>query len=116
VPKLAAQTKLELTGLSFQVTGTGDADSLVDHTVIRYTAGHEDAARTLASFIRPGADLQPVSSAGAGDVQLVLGRDFTSVTSTPATSAPASSGAATSTPAPSSTVIGVTPPAEAACG
>ena len=113
---LAAQTKQELTGLSFQVTGTGDADSSqYEHTVIRYTTGQEDAARTLASFIKPGADLQPVTSAGTGDVQLVLGRDFTSVSSTPSTSAPASSGATTA-PAPTSTVVGVTPPAEAACG
>ena len=53
---LAAQTKQALTGLSFQVTGTGDADSSqYDHTVIRYSAGQENAARTLATFIKPGA-------------------------------------------------------------
>ena len=114
---LAAQTKQALTGLSFQVTGTGDADSSqYEHTVIRYSAGQEDAARTLATFVKPGADLQPVTSAGTGDVQLVLGRDFTSVSSPPSTSAPASAGAVTTTPAPTSTVVGVTPPAEAACG
>ncbi len=114
---LAAQTKQALTGLSFQVTGTGDADSSqYDHTVIRYAAGQESAARTLASFIDSGAQLQPVASAGAAGVQLVLGRDFTGVSATAATTPPAGGQTSTTTPAPSSTVIGVTPPAEAACG
>jgi polyisoprenyl-teichoic acid--peptidoglycan teichoic acid transferase len=115
---LAAQTKQALTGLAFQVTNTGDADnSQYAHSVVRYTSGQESAARTLASFIEGGADLQPVTSAGTGDVQLVLGRDFTGVSSAPSTSAPAvSGGAATTTPSTTSTVVGVTPPAEAACG
>ena len=114
---LAAQTEQALTGLSFQVTGKGDADSSqYDHTIIRYEQGQEAAARTLAGFIDSGAELQPVSSAGSGDIQLVLGRDFTGVRTSPATSAPVASGGVTTVPAPSTTAVGVTPPAEAACG
>ena len=116
---LAAQTEQALTALSFQVTGKGDADSSqYDHTIIRYAKGQEAAARTLASVIESGAELQPVSSAGSGDVQIILGHDFTAVRATPATTAPTggSDSATTSTPAPSSTIVGVTPPAEAACG
>ena len=115
---LAAQTEQSLTALSFEVTGKGDADSSqYEHTIIRFAKGQEAAARTLASVIESGAELQPVTSAGTGDVQLVLGRDFTAVRATPPTSAPAGeSAAATTTPVPSSTIVGVTPPAEAACG
>jgi LCP family protein required for cell wall assembly len=117
---LAAQTKQALTALSFVVTDTGDADSSqYDHTIIRYAKGQEGAARTLASFIESGADLQPVTSAGSGDVQIILGRDFTAVRATSATTTPAGSGsgsASTTAPPPSSTIVGVTPPAEAACG
>jgi LCP family protein required for cell wall assembly len=116
---LAAQTEQALTALSFKVTGKGDADSSqYERTIIRYTKGQEAAARTLASFVESGADLQPVSAAGAADVQIILGRDFTALRATPVTSAPASGSdsAATTTPPPSSTIVGVTPPAEAACG
>ncbi len=116
---LAAQTEQALTALSFKVTGKGDADSSqYERTVIRYTKGQEAAARTLATFIESGADLQPVTAAGPADVQIILGRDFTAVRTTPVTSAPASGSdaAATTTPPPSSTVVGVIPPAEAACG
>ena len=78
---LAAQTKQALTGLSFQVTGKGDADSSqYDHTVIRYSNGQENAARTLATFIESGRRAAAGDALRArGDVQLVLGRDFTSV-------------------------------------
>ena len=116
---LAAQTEQALTALSFKVTGKGDADSSqYERTIIRYTKGQEAAARTLASFLESGADLQPVSAAGAADVQIILGRDFTAVRATPVTSSPASGSdsTATTTPSPSSTIVGVTPPAEAACG
>ncbi len=77
--------------LAFEVTGKGDADSSqYDHTIIRYAKGQEAAARTLATVIESGAELQPVSPAGPADVQIVLGRDFTAVRTTPVTSAPAS--------------------------
>ena len=62
---LAAQTEQALTALSFKVTGKGDADSSqYERTIIRYTKGQEAAARTLASFLESGADLQPVSLGG----------------------------------------------------
>ncbi len=115
---LAAQTEQALVSLAFQVTGKGDADSSqYDHTIIRYAKGQEAAARTLAGFIESGAELQPVTSAGSGDVQIILGRDFTGVRSGPVTSAaPVDGASASTTIPPSSTVVGVTPPAEAACG
>ena len=53
--------------LSFKVTGKGDADSSqYERTIIRYTKGQEAAARTLASFLESGADLQPVDRGGSG--------------------------------------------------
>ena len=104
--------------MGFEVTGTGDADSTqYEHTVIRYATGQEGAARTVAAYLDSGADLQPVNEVATGDVVLVLGRDFTQVNAAPTTVPSGDSGSATTTtPAPSSTVIGITPPAEAACG
>jgi hypothetical protein len=72
----------------FVATNSGNADSS-DHTTteIRYAAGDEALANTLAAAV-PGATLTQVDDATSGTVQLILGSDFNgvgqAVTPTPA--------------------------------
>ena len=116
---LASQTSESLAAIGFEVIDPGDADSTqYERTVIRYAKGQEGAARTVAAYLDSGAELQPVNEVATGDVVVILGRDFTQVNTAPSTVPSGDSGsAATTTPvASSTTVIGVIPPAEAACG
>jgi LCP family protein required for cell wall assembly len=72
-----AATGLEDAG--YQVSGTGNADSM-DYatTEIRYAAGDEGLAATLATAV-PGAVTRQVDDASKGTVQLVLGSDFNGI-------------------------------------
>jgi LCP family protein required for cell wall assembly len=90
---LAATAATDLEGAGYVVTGTANADS-TDYTVteIRYAAGDEALAATLAGSI-PGATTKQVDDATSGTVQLVLGSDFNGVGQ--AVTAPAASTAAT---------------------
>nr|WP_239522021.1 LCP family protein [Geodermatophilus sabuli] len=73
---LAAETKGELEAAGFVVTSTGNADSTgYTATEIRYAAGDEPLAATLAASI-PGATTAPNEDGTSGVVQLVLGSDF----------------------------------------
>jgi LCP family protein required for cell wall assembly len=93
---LAGQAATALTTAGFVVTSTGNADSS-DYatTEIRYAAGDEALAATLAASI-PGAALKQVDDATAGTVQLVIGKDFNGVgQAVTAPAAPASSSADT---------------------
>jgi LCP family protein required for cell wall assembly len=75
-PGLAADTAAELEAAGFVVTSTGNADSTgYTATEIRYAAGNEPLAATLAASI-PGATTAPDESGTSGVVQLVLGSDF----------------------------------------
>jgi LCP family protein required for cell wall assembly len=92
---LAAQASTELTAAGFAVAGTGNADSS-DYTTteIRYAAGDEGLAATLAAAL-PGATQTVVDDATSGTVQLVLGSDFNGVgqaVTAPAAPAPTTSG------------------------
>ena len=106
--------------ISFEVVDPGDADSTqYDRTVIRYAKGQEGAARTVAAYLDSGAELQPVNEVATGDVEvdprprLHRGEHDARPRCPPASP----DSAATTTPvASSTTVIGVIPPAEAACG
>ncbi len=116
---LAGQTSEALAGIGFEVVDPGDADSTqYERTVIRYAKGQEGAARTVAAYLDSGAELQPVNEVATGDVVVILGRDFTQVNTTPSTVPSGDSDSATTTNpvATTTTVIGVIPPAEAACG
>jgi LCP family protein required for cell wall assembly len=78
-PGLAGSAATALTGAGFVVAGTGNADTS-DYTVteVRYAAGDEGLAATLAAQI-PGATQKQVDDATSGTVQLVLGSDFNGV-------------------------------------
>jgi hypothetical protein len=78
-PGLAASAAASLQQAGFVVTGTANADS-TDYTVteIRYAAGDEALATTLAGVI-PGATTKQVDDATSGTVQVVLGSDFNGV-------------------------------------
>jgi hypothetical protein len=79
VPGLAAEAAGSLQTAGFAVGTTGNADtSDYDTTVIRYAAGDEAMATTLAAAI-PGAAKKKADDATSGTVQLVLGSDFNGV-------------------------------------
>ena len=107
---LASQTARELRELGFRTGTTGNA-STTSATVIRYGAGQEAAARTLAAVV-PGAQLTADDSISG--VRLVLGANFSGLKSSGTTS-----GAGTNSPPPSSSNTGGTPPpstaADAGC-
>ena len=116
---LAGQTSEALASIGFEVV------DLVMRTAPSTTARSSGTRRAKRAppersprYLESGADLQPVNEVATGDVVVILGRDFTEVNATPITVPSGDSGsAATTTPVPSSTtVVGVIPPAEAACG
>ena len=76
---LAAQAAGALETAGFAVGTTGNADSSgYDTTVVRYAAGDEALAATLAAAV-PGAVVEENEDALSGTVQLVLGSDFNAV-------------------------------------
>lgn len=61
--------------------GTGDAESFeIDHTVVRYTAGHEAQARFVAAQLEGDVDVEEVDDLEGADVVVVTGADFDGVT------------------------------------
>lgn len=80
---LAATATKELEQHGFTVNSPDDYQGQVTSTTVFFSAGHEQAAATVASTL-PGAHVERVS--GLGDVvRVVLGTDFTAV-GTPAAS------------------------------
>ena len=76
---LAATTATELEEQGFPVSTTGNADSgEYEATEIRYAAGDEALAATLAAAV-PGAVLVESTEPAEGTVHLVLGSDFNGV-------------------------------------
>lgn len=76
---LAATTATELEEQGFPVSTTGNADSgEYEATEIRYAAGDETLAATLAAAV-PGAVLVESTEPAEGTVHLVLGSDFNGV-------------------------------------
>ncbi|WP_369253423.1 LCP family protein [Geodermatophilus amargosae] len=95
VSGLAAEAADQLETAGFAVGTTGNADSSdYSATTIRYAAGDEALATTLAAQI-PGAVSEVSDDATSGTVQLVLGEDFDAIGQ--ATQPPADTG---ETPAP----------------
>jgi LCP family protein required for cell wall assembly len=122
---------LERTG--FTIESLGDVEDIggsdVDHSEIRYAPGAREAAELVGRHLRSGASLVEDVDLGAGEVVLVAGRDFTTVTGSPLDSVPgeaptSSAPATTATTAPPSTPpttepIGRAPedaPAGTSCG
>ncbi|WP_019931432.1 LCP family protein [Nocardia sp. BMG111209] len=82
VPGLAAGAAPKLSDQGFQVAGVGNlADGGNAGTRVRYSAGHEAEAATLASAL-PGATLESVAGLGAL-VEVALGADFTGTVQAP---------------------------------
>jgi LCP family protein required for cell wall assembly len=76
---LAAEAAGELEAAGFTVGSTGNADSTdYSTTTIRYAAGDEALAATLAAQI-PGSVSEVSGDATSGTVQLVLGEDFNGI-------------------------------------
>ncbi|WP_371829984.1 LCP family protein [Rhodococcoides trifolii] len=71
---LAATTADGLASYGFQIVGTGNADSTSAQTVVRYAAGQESEAATVASGL-PGSLLEETASLG-GIIEVVVGSDF----------------------------------------
>jgi LCP family protein required for cell wall assembly len=79
VAGVASSAADDLTAAGFQVASTGNADSAAyTATEIRYAAGDDAAAATLAAQI-PGATTAQVDDVEAGTVQLVIGSDFNGI-------------------------------------
>jgi LCP family protein required for cell wall assembly len=74
---LAATVADQLHAQGFGVGQVGNELGVVNETVVRYGAGAEEQARTVAAAV-PGAVLQP-SDATGGALQLVIGPGYSSV-------------------------------------
>lgn len=83
---LGARTKQALVAAGFQVPGEpGDTTtSNFKKTVIRYAAGREDSARTVAAAI-PGAELRQADIDG---IEVIVGSDQPKIRKPPATATP----------------------------
>ncbi len=98
---VASQTGNELTSLGFQVVGTGDAGNFsYTSSVIQY-AGTSDlgAVDTLKAQI-PGAQTQQDASLTPGTLQLIIGSNFSGLSSSSSSSSSATPSPTTS-PSPS---------------
>ncbi len=81
VSGVAASAASTLGAYGFGIYSVGNYTGTSDSTVVRYSAGHERDAATLASSV-PGAALEESSGLGS-IVELVLGSDFTGVLNAP---------------------------------
>jgi hypothetical protein len=78
-PGLAAGAAAALRDKGFRIGTTGNADSTTyRHTEIRYAAGDQALAATVAASI-PGASTTQSTKPPAGTVQVILGSDFIKV-------------------------------------
>ncbi|MEO9327907.1 LCP family protein [Gordonia aurantiaca] len=71
---LASEVSDRLTSYGFDVRGVADASENRDDTVVRYGAGQQAAAATLAKMF-PGAEIQFDRTVKSG-VEVILGSDF----------------------------------------
>ena len=97
VSGLATRADGELRAVGFATTGDAQnapGQDAAARTVIRYDPRWDESVRTLAAAL-PGAQLVPVTGQG-GTMQVVLGKDFTSVAkvTVPASGSPATASAA----------------------
>ena len=89
-PGLAARAATALRATGYRIGATGNADAMTyTHTEIRYAAGDQALAATVAASF-PGATTTQSTDPSQGTVQVVLGSDFTKVGQPVTASAPAS--------------------------
>ena len=98
--RIATKASEQLGNLGFDVVRVDNAQEKVPSTVVRYSAGKADAARTLATSV-PGATLQEDPSIG-GAVVLIIGPDFNGEIISPARGEAGAQNGARSAPAPQS--------------
>ena len=84
---LAATVAEQMRAQGFGVGQVGNELGVVNETVVRYGAGAEEQARTVAAAV-PGAVLQPSDATGGG-IQLVIGPVFSNVVPVVVAPAPA---------------------------
>ncbi|MEU8248231.1 LCP family protein [Nonomuraea sp. NPDC048916] len=93
---LGARTKSALVAAGFVVPGQPGNTTRKDHkkTIIRYAAGREDSARTVAAAI-PGAELREADVKG---IEVIVGSDQPKVKKLPSTSTPTAKPTSSATP------------------
>ena len=74
----AAKAQVALQSLGFTVSGT-DTGAVTSRTVVHFGSGGQDQANLVARHVKGGADVTEDSSLAAGQIQLVLGKDYVSV-------------------------------------
>jgi len=72
----AGKSQAALVTLGFTVTGADTGDSAVSRTTVRYGSGAKDKADLVATHVKGGADVTEDPTMAAGEVRLVLGKDF----------------------------------------
>jgi LCP family protein required for cell wall assembly len=132
VAKRATNVAGALEGAGFGISRIGDVTDIgrsdVDHSQVRYPPGERAAAVLVGRHVRAGAELVEDPDLEAGEVVLVAGRDFTTVSGAalgavpgePPTTAPPATTATTAPKAPPTTTpVGRAPedpPPGVSCG
>jgi LCP family protein required for cell wall assembly len=132
----ASEAEAAFESLGFVVASTGNAEEPSRSTIVRYAAGQRDVADAVASHL-PSVTFEEDPTLDPGEVTVVTGRDFTTVTGVPAgssgtgtdatarpsgtagSSGTASGDGTTTTTNPFAEAVGVTPgepPPGVSCG
>ena len=88
----AGRTASNLEAAGFTVSGTGNAPVPLAQTTVYYGQGAQSQADLVASYVEGGAQETADSTMAAGEVRLVIGRDFAGITSPSGSSTSSSSG------------------------
>jgi LCP family protein required for cell wall assembly len=79
----AAEAEVAFESLGFDVAETGNADEPARSTIVRYATGQREVAEAVASHLT-GVTFEEDATLDAGEVVVVTGRNFTTVTGVPA--------------------------------
>ena len=120
----AAKAQGQLQALGFIVSGTDTGTAAASTTQVLFGTGADDQAALVAKHVKGGVDAHSDSSLAAGEIQLVLGKDFAGIVDDAGKAVVASThgtGSTTTTADPTTitTDIGIKPgeaPAGVTCG
>ena len=79
VTGVGAKTQASLQSLGFVVTGA-DTAPVTSRTKVRFAPGSQDHANAVARHVKGGAEVTEDPSLAAGEVRLIVGKDFAGVT------------------------------------
>lgn len=79
----ASEAEVAFESLGFVVAGTGNADEAASSTIVRHATGQREVAEAVASHLT-GVAFEEDATLEAGEVVVVTGRNFTTVTGVPA--------------------------------